>query len=88
MQVVAEGADIVYTYDVYWQETDIKWTRRWDTYLHGPAGASEVQWFSVLNSLATVLVLSVIVAIIFLRTVRRDLAKYKVLRRVVQGKVR
>lgn len=87
MQVVAEGEDIVYTYDVYWQEVGIEWSRRWDAYLRGPASAPEIQWFSVLNSLCTVLVLSMMVAIIFLRTVCRDIAKYKVLRRVVQGKV-
>ena len=31
------GAKIVYTYDVYWEESDIAWSSRWDAYLkmHG-----------------------------------------------------
>eukprot|EP00892_Ulva_mutabilis_P012311 jgi/Ulvmu1/9452/UM052_0017.1 len=35
-QVVAEGEDIVYTYDVYWQETDIEWVNRWNAYMRPP----------------------------------------------------
>ena len=32
------GADIVYTYDVYWQDSKIKWASRWDAYLRMPGG--------------------------------------------------
>lgn len=42
-----------------------------------------VHWFSILNSLLVVLVMSVIVAVILMRTVRRDLAKYEEL--LVEG---
>jgi transmembrane 9 superfamily member 2/4 len=45
-----------------------------------------VHWFSILNSLLVVLVMSVIVAVILMRTVRRDLAKYEEL--LVEGQVR
>lgn len=83
MQVVAEGEDIVYTYDVYWQESDVEWASRWDAYLRMPNGT--VHWFSILNSLLVVLVMSVIVAVILMRTVRRDLAKYEEL--LVEGQV-
>eukprot|EP00892_Ulva_mutabilis_P012316 jgi/Ulvmu1/9457/UM052_0023.1 len=80
-QVVAEGEDIVYTYDVYWQESEVEWASRWDAYLRMPNGT--VHWFSILNSLLVVLVMSVIVAVILMRTVRRDLAKYEEL--LVEG---
>jgi hypothetical protein len=83
-QKVYEGADIVYTYDVYWQESDIEWASRWDAYLRMPNGS--VHWFSILNSLLVVLVMSVIVAVILMRTVRKDLAKYEEL--LVEGQVR
>lgn len=83
VQVVAEGEDIVYTYDVYWQESDVEWASRWDAYLRMPNGT--VHWFSILNSLLVVLVMSVIVAVILMRTVRRDLAKYEEL--LVEGQV-
>ena len=46
------GAKIVYTYDVYWDTSDITWSSRWDAYLRMPGG--KVHWFSILNSLMVV----------------------------------
>ena len=40
VQVVAAGEEILYTYDVYWQETDVEWERRWDWYRGGSWCAS------------------------------------------------
>lgn len=37
---------------------------------------AQVHWFSILNSLVIVLLLSGIVAMIMVRTLRRDLAEY------------
>ena len=74
-QEVKAGEDIVYSYDVYWQESEQEWASRWDLYLRMPSGS--VHWFSILNSLLVVLVMSIIVAVILMRTVRRDLAKYE-----------
>ena len=37
-QEIVEGAEIVYTYDVYWQDSTIKWASRWDAYLRMPGG--------------------------------------------------
>ncbi|KAF8069410.1 TMN11 [Scenedesmus sp. PABB004] len=74
-QEVKEGEKIVYTYDVYWQVSDIKWASRWDSYLRMPGG--KVHWFSIMNSILIVLVMATLVAMILIRTVRRDLAKYE-----------
>lgn len=68
-------AKIVYTFDVYWEESDISWASRWDAYLNMPGG--RVHWFSILNSLMVVLVMSSIVAMIMMRTIRRDLQRYE-----------
>ena len=68
-------AKLVYTYDVYWELSDISWASRWDAYLRMPGG--RVHWFSILNSLMVVLVMSSIVAMIMMRTIRRDLARYE-----------
>ena len=68
-------ARIVYTFDVYWEESDISWASRWDAYLNMPGG--RVHWFSILNSLMVVLVMSSIVAMIMMRTIRRDLQRYE-----------
>ena len=66
---------MVYTYDVHWAASDVSWASRWDAYLKMPGG--RVHWFSILNSLMVVLVMSSIVAMIMMRTIRRDLARYE-----------
>jgi transmembrane 9 superfamily protein 2/4 len=55
------------------QLSDTKWASRWDAYLKMPRG--QVHWFSIINSLVVALVLSGVVMVILLRTVRRDLIK-------------
>lgn len=68
--------DIKYSYSVkYKQNNDIKWASRWDYILNTMPNA-KIQWFSILNSLVIVLFLSGMVAMILLRTVHKDLAKY------------
>eukprot|EP00798_Chlamydomonas_sp_ICE-L_P015250 gene15250-21332_t len=74
-QEIVEGQKLVFSYDVYWEDSDIKWASRWDAYLKMPGG--DVQWFSIINSILVVIVMSSIVAMILVRTVRRDLAKYE-----------
>ena len=69
------GAKVVYTYDVHWVASEVSWASRWDAYLKMPGG--RVHWFSILNSLMVVLVMSSIVAMIMMRTIRRDLARYE-----------
>lgn len=32
MQVVREGEEVSYTYDVFWPELDVPWGSRWDGY--------------------------------------------------------
>lgn len=41
-QPVVEGAKIVYTYDVEFEVSDIKWVSRWDAYLRMPRGQVHV----------------------------------------------
>ena len=38
VQEIEVGTDIVYTYDVHWQPSQIKWASRWDAYLRMPGG--------------------------------------------------
>ncbi|KAL1523795.1 hypothetical protein AB1Y20_018718 [Prymnesium parvum] len=65
---------IVYTYDVKWESSDTKWASRWDLYLY--MGDDQIHWFSIINSLAIVLLLTGIVAMIMMRTLRRDFNRY------------
>lgn len=66
---------IVYSYSIRFTETDIKWSSRWD-YILDSMPHSNIQWFSILNSLVIVLFLTGMVAMIMLRTLHRDIARY------------
>lgn len=72
--MLAWSNEVIYTYDVVWEHSPIAWASRWDLYLY--MGDDQVHWFSILNSLVIVLLLSGIVAMIMVRTLRRDLAEY------------
>jgi len=67
--------EIIYTYDVKWERSDLPWSHRWDVYLKGnPDG--EIHYFSIVNSLMIVLFLTGVVAMIMLRTLRKDISSY------------
>eukprot|EP00306_Pavlova_sp_CCMP459_P009976 CAMPEP_0185185618 /NCGR_PEP_ID=MMETSP1140-20130426/3440_1 /TAXON_ID=298111 /ORGANISM="Pavlova sp., Strain CCMP459" /LENGTH=640 /DNA_ID=CAMNT_0027751819 /DNA_START=19 /DNA_END=1941 /DNA_ORIENTATION=- len=68
------GAEAIFTYDVKWEQSDIKWASRWDTYLL--MGDEQIHWFSIINSLMIVLFLSGMVAMIMMRTLHKDLQRY------------
>jgi len=70
----AWAPEVIFTYDCVWEHSDIAWASRWDLYLY--MGDDQVHWFSILNSLVIVFLLSGIVAMIMVRTLRRDLAEY------------
>ncbi|KAF7830358.1 transmembrane 9 superfamily member 8 [Senna tora] len=73
-QEVEENKDIIFTYDVEFKESDVKWASRWDAYLL--MSDDQIHWFSIVNSLMIVLFLSGMVAMIMLRTLYRDISKY------------
>ncbi|GJR81875.1 transmembrane 9 superfamily member 9-like protein [Tanacetum coccineum] len=82
-QEVENKKEIIFTYDVDFQESDIKWASRWDTYLL--MADDQVHWFSIVNSLMIVLFLSGMVAMIMLRTLYRDISKYNQLETVEEA---
>lgn len=54
----SETVNIKYTYRVYFKEkSDVKWSSRWD-YILESMPHTNIQWFSILNSLVIVLFLS------------------------------
>lgn len=68
--------DIIYTYRVkFIKNNSIKWSSRWD-YILESMPQTNIQWFSILNSLVIVLFLSGMVAMILLRTLHKDIARY------------
>ncbi|XP_023684779.1 transmembrane 9 superfamily member 2 [Paramormyrops kingsleyae] len=67
---------IPYTYSVQFIENkDIRWASRWD-YILESMPHTNIQWFSIMNSLVIVLFLSGMVAMIMLRTLHKDIARY------------
>ncbi|CAL8469256.1 g8797 [Coccomyxa elongata] len=73
-QEVKEGEEVIFTYDVTFKQSDIRWASRWDTYLI--MTDDQIHWFSIINSLMIVLFLSGMVAMIMMRTLHRDISKY------------
>ena len=52
----AEDIDVMFTYEVKWEPSPIKWASRWDTYLN--MTDVQIHWFSIINSLVVVFFLA------------------------------
>merc|ERR1712194_1002133 len=68
------NSEIIFTYDVRWQYSEVRWVSRWDAYLKMSGG--QIHWFAILNSLLILVFLSGMVAMILLRTLHRDITQY------------
>uniref|UniRef100_A0A1I8J664 Transmembrane 9 superfamily member n=1 Tax=Macrostomum lignano TaxID=282301 RepID=A0A1I8J664_9PLAT len=67
---------ITYTYSVNFIRDDkIRWSSRWD-YILQSMPHSSIQWFTLINALVIVIFLSGMVAMILLRTLHKDIARY------------
>jgi transmembrane 9 superfamily member 2/4 len=75
-QSVDKIDSIIFTYDVVWEKSDIEWSNRWDVYLNANNPNDKIHWFSIMNAVMVVLLLTVLIAVILLRTLRKDIAKY------------
>jgi len=68
--------DVYFSYSIYFVKNNaIKWSSRWD-YILESMPHTNIQWFSILNSLVIVLFLTGMVAMILLRTLHKDIARY------------
>ncbi|CAF0949458.1 unnamed protein product [Adineta ricciae] len=75
-QSTTTNIEIPYTYSVkFKRNNDIRWASRWD-YILKSLPQTRIQWFSIFNSLVIVLFLSGMVAMILLRTLFKDIARY------------
>ncbi|KAJ1453021.1 hypothetical protein M885DRAFT_525240 [Pelagophyceae sp. CCMP2097] len=74
---LTKGVKVLYTYDIVWKASNIRWASRWDIYLSmDNAVPKKVHWFSIVNSLMIVLCLSGMIAMILARNLRRDISQY------------
>lgn len=69
-----DSQDVTYYYNVKWKETNISWGTRWDNYLY--VFDPKIHWFSLINSIVIVLFLIGMVAMILLRALHKDIARY------------
>lgn len=67
---------INFSYDVVFQRSTILWSERWDIYLANSRDRPLIHWFSIVNSLVVLLLLSALVAMILLRVLYRDISRY------------
>ncbi|KAL6226687.1 hypothetical protein ACLB2K_000648 [Fragaria x ananassa] len=74
LQEVDADREVVFTYDVFFESTEVKWGSRWDTYHY--MGDDPVHWFSLINSLIFVIFLSGVVAMMVMRTLYKDITNY------------
>ncbi|KAJ3074413.1 hypothetical protein HDU98_011290 [Podochytrium sp. JEL0797] len=66
-----------YAYSVTWEKSDTPWSTRWNKYLTLTASSEpRIHWFSLINSVVIVLFLSGMVAMILVRALYRDIARY------------
>lgn len=68
--------DIHFSYSVRFVNSDVKWASRYDTLLKISSGRKRMQLFAIVNSIMLALFLTVSLAVILLRTLRRDCARY------------
>ena len=67
---------VLFSYDVFWEKSNIEWSARWDAYLTANSPNDKVHWFSITNSLMIILFLTVMIAMILVRALRKDIAQY------------
>jgi transmembrane 9 superfamily protein 2/4 len=75
-QTVNKNDVIVFTYDVFWESSDTEWSNRWDVYISAETPDDKVHWFAITNSILVVIMLSVMIAMILVRALRKDIANY------------
>jgi len=72
-----EGMTVTYTYGVEWISSETSWATRWDIYLSMDGEThDDVHWLSITNSILVAIFLSALVALILVRTLRKDLMRY------------
>ena len=67
---------ITFTYSAEWIETSIPFSQRFNRYLEYNFFEAQIHWFSIFNSFMIVIFLAGLVALIMMRTLNYDYARY------------
>jgi transmembrane 9 superfamily protein 3 len=73
---IAAGTVLTFTYSVEWVKTNIAFETRFNKYLDYNFFEHQIHWFSIFNSFMMVIFLVGLVAMILMRTLKRDFARY------------
>jgi len=76
IDVSQKEQEVIWTYDVVFKPSPVRWSTRWDAYLNSSDDA-QVHWFSILNSFMIVIFLSGLVGLIMIHTLRKDFQRYE-----------
>ena len=70
------GRKLEFTYSVHWKQSTKPFENRFDRYLEYDFFEHKIHWFSVFNSFMMVIFLCGLVALILMRTLHNDFARY------------
>ena len=85
LKEIKEGAVLNFSLHVHWQPTKETFHGRFERYLDHEFFKHPIHWFSVFNSFMMVLFLMGLVALILLRTLKRDYARYGIVSDMEEG---
>ena len=74
-QDLIEGQNIIFTYDVYFEKSNLTMVSRWDKYIHL---SSQIHWFGLINSNLIILIFTIIIIIIIGRQIKKDIDIYNI----------
>jgi transmembrane 9 superfamily protein 3 len=83
--LVEQGKQLTFTLQVHWEKTTEEFHSRFDRYLDHEFFKHPIHWFSVFNSFMMVLFLMGLVAIILVRTLKKDYARYSIIAEMEEG---
>jgi len=66
---------VVYTYDVIFYDSPIKWASRWDHYMKSQK-EDIIHWFSMINSILIIFIFTSVIALIFCRVLKKDIDNF------------
>lgn len=87
LTLVAEGAQLDFALHVQFESTTEEFHSRFDRYLDHEFFKHPIHWFSVFNSFMMVLFLMGLVALILLRTLKKDYARYGLIHDLEDGEM-
>jgi len=73
---IKPGTPLKFRMFIKWQRTNAEFHSRFDRYLDHAFFKHQIHWFSIFNSFMMVMFLTGLVALILLRTLRKDYARY------------